>query len=223
MEVYLVKAAGKRRKFLHLQVDRHLLIRIEGTEGLKAVERTTHLGTYEKAKETMQTIVQEYERKGYYKPEIKARTNIKPIVFDKADWHFNGDFPKELSAYQAYVHTGFYIGWLLKQGLFLEEFSKENSIEIEKFLKREVTAVSFYKDRMDGLFESYDLKDEGIEFTKYYFNEDFSKSLYTSDYIDLFCTHLPTVYHVRDSWENFDSMEQKINERFKEWNNRELQ
>ena len=217
MDVYLVKDGGKRKKFLHLQIDRHLLTRIEGTEGLKAVELTTHLGTNEKAKEAVKAIVHEYEQKGYHQTKSETGINIKPIVFDKADWHYGGDFPSDLSTDQAYVHTGFYIGWLLDRNLFAEDFIKSNGAAINKFLNREITAVSFYKNQMDGLFESNDLKDEAIEFTKYYFNEDFSKSRYISDYIDLLCSHLPTVYHVKDSWENFDFMEKKIDERFKEW------
>jgi len=217
VKIYLVKDEGKRKKFLHLQLDRHLLTRTEGTEGLKAIDRTTHLGTEEKAKEALHAIVYEYEQKGYHQAKLGAGINVKPIIFDNADWHYNGDFPSELSAYQACVHTGFYVGWLLKQSLFTEQFTKINETEITKFLNREITAVAFYRDQMDGLFESTDLKDEGIEFTKYYFNEDFSKSLYISDYIALFCAHVPTVYHVQDNWDNFDTMKKKIDDRFKEW------
>ena len=217
MEVYLIKDGGKRRKFIHLQIDRHLLTRIEGTEGLKAVERTTHLGTNEKAKEAVKEIVHEYEQKGYHQTKSETGISITPIVFDKADWHYNGDFPSDLNTHQAYVHTGFYIGWLLDRNLFTEDFTKSNGASIAKFLNREITPVSFYKDQMDGLFESIDLKDEAVEFTKYYFNEDFSKSLYISDYIDLLCSDLPTVYHAQDKWENFNAVEKKIDERFKEW------
>ncbi|RAV99272.1 DUF7832 domain-containing protein [Pseudochryseolinea flava] len=217
MDIYLVKEEGKRRQFLHLQLDRHLLTRIEGIEGLKAVERTTHLGTNEKAKITLQAIVSEYEQKGYYQTKSDIGLNIKPIVFDKADWHYGGDFPADLNAYQAYVHTGFYIGWLLDRKLFTEEFMNENDTSINKFLNREVTSVFFYKDQMDGLFQSNDLRSEAIEFTKYYFNEDFSKSLYIEDYIELLCSHLPTIYHVKDNWENFYTIVKEIDGRFKQW------
>jgi hypothetical protein len=217
MDIYLVKDEGKRRKFLHLQLDRHLLTRIEGTEGLKAVERTIHLGTNEKAKIALQAIVSEYEQKGFHQTKSEPGLNIKPIVFDKADWHYGGDFPADLNINQAFVHTGFYIGWLLDRKLFTDAFMKDNNTAITKFFNREITAVFFYRDQMDGLFQSNDLKDEAIEFTKYYFNEDFSKSLYIGDYLDLLCSHLPTIYHVQDNWENFDSIEKKIDERFKQW------
>jgi hypothetical protein len=217
VDIYLVKDGAKRRKFLRLQIDRHLLTRIEGTEGSKSVERTTHLGTNEKAEEALKAIVHEYKQKGYHQIKSEDVTDIKPIVFDNADWHYGGDFPSDLNTYQAYIHTGFYIGWLIKRNLFTEEFIKINGVAVTEFLNRKITAVTFYKDQMDGIFESNDLKDEAVDFTKYYYNEDFSKSTYIQDYIELFCDHVPTVYHVKDSWENYNTMEKQIDSRFRDW------
>ncbi|WP_240927621.1 hypothetical protein [Paenibacillus thiaminolyticus] len=36
------------------------------------------------------------------------------VVYDKAEWHYEGEFPQELDIFQAYVPTGmFFVGWVL--------------------------------------------------------------------------------------------------------------
>ena len=69
---------------------------------------TLHCGTNETALLTLEKTVQEYQQKGYVLVEGKKVGEL--VVFDKAKWHFQGDFPQDLDIFQAYVPTGFYIG-----------------------------------------------------------------------------------------------------------------
>ena len=38
-------------------------------------------------------------------------------VYDKAEYHFGGQWPDGLPEEQAYVHTGMFLGWLMQRGL----------------------------------------------------------------------------------------------------------
>src|SRR4051794_15432306 len=48
-----------------------------------------------------------------------------PLVYDKAKYHYDGDFPKGLPRKQAFVHTGMFIGWLIDHGMIADEFLQE--------------------------------------------------------------------------------------------------
>ena len=41
----------------------------------------------------------------------------KSIVFDKAKWHYEGNFPGDLDERQAFVHTGMFLGWIIDKDL----------------------------------------------------------------------------------------------------------
>ncbi len=137
-----------------------------------------------------------------------------PIVFDKADWHSDGEFPDDLDAYQAFVHTGLYLGWIIDTGLCSEEFLDDSVDEIGEFKARKMTGPGVYQS-VDGVFMDEMLSPEGIEFTEAYF--DFEKGKYIPDYEKLFLGELPTMYHVQDTWENYDLLKSQIDKRFAAW------
>ena len=70
-------------------------------------------------------------------------------------------------------------------------------------------------DACDGKFTDEDLNDEGNEFAREYF--DFDERRYLADYEELLGGDLPTLYHVADSWENYDCLKLRLDERFAEW------
>ncbi|WP_458574136.1 DUF7832 domain-containing protein [Paenibacillus alvei] len=41
----------------------------------------------------------------------------KSNIFDKAKWHYEGEFSQKLSTAQAYVPTGMFVAWLIKNDL----------------------------------------------------------------------------------------------------------
>jgi hypothetical protein len=136
------------------------------------------------------------------------------IVFDKAKWHFQGDFPKDLGEEQAYVHTGIFLGWIIDNELYSEDFAEENVKEIRKFKARKMTGPDVYRAG-DGVFLDDMLNEEGLAFTKAYF--DFDKGKYLKDYEKILAADLPTTYHVQDSWENYDQLKPCIDKRFAAW------
>ena len=61
-----------------------------------------------------------------------------------------------------------------------------------------------------------DLNKEGLEFTKYYYDDDKS-NLYINDYDELLGEGLETLYHVENSWDNYDKIKKRVDERYLEW------
>ena len=96
------------------------------------------------------------------------------IIYDKAKYHYDGQFPNDLSSDQALVHTGMFLGWIIDKGLFSGEFEEDIEEEIKKFKSREVIGTKVYKD-CDGVIANDMLEVEGNEFSQDYF--DFEEGL----------------------------------------------
>lgn len=136
------------------------------------------------------------------------------IVYDKAEWHSSGDYPSDLPEEQAFVHTGLYLGWIIDNSLYSEEFAEDNNDMIEQFREREVLPSEVYK-ACDGCLADDMLNPEGNAFSQYYF--DFEKGQFLQDYNRLFVSGLPSLYHVTESWGNYDQLKTIINDRYKQW------
>ena len=214
MKVSLSKKNKKTIDIVLLEVDNGFLLKKEGKHAKSLSSSTKNCGTFEEAIEECQKEIKGYQEKGY---EVDNTT--MPVqeteIFDKAKWHLNKDFPKSLKAYQAYIHTGFYIGWLINNHLISKTFEEENKDSINKFLRKELTGTQIYQEQLDGIFSSDELSDIGIKFTKYYFN--FDDGDYLDDYDDCLVENLDSLFHVKDSWANFDKISKFIDKRFEEW------
>lgn len=139
-------------------------------------------------------------------------------VYDKAKYHYDGEYPKELPIEKAFVHTGFYLGWIIENDLYSEDFAEDMAEEIVAFKERKITGTKVY-ELCDGVLLDDMLNDEGNSFTQYYF--DFSRGSYMKDYEILLAKGLPSFYHVEDTWENYDRLAGKINQQFERWKNPE--
>jgi hypothetical protein len=62
-------------------------------------------------------LINEKLREGFKITDFIETLENTTDVYDKAKWHFDGDFPKELDDFQGYVHTGMFLGWLVDNGL----------------------------------------------------------------------------------------------------------
>ncbi|HDR7273360.1 TPA: hypothetical protein QCX06_004370 [Bacillus paranthracis] len=135
------------------------------------------------------------------------------IVYDKAKYHYQGDFPEDLPIDQAFVHTGMFLGWILEHNLFSEEFEEESLDEIKQFKLRQMTGTEIYMN-WDGVLADDMLNDEGNQFAMYYFNDEEWK--YISDYSDVFIDE-ETLYHVKDTWENYFKLKEVIDNSYNFW------
>jgi len=140
------------------------------------------------------------------------KASIHKNIYDNAKNHFLGNFPESLPIEQAYVHIGMYLGWIISKELYSEFFEDEADTQIYRFNRREMGAT-ILSEIWDG-YLGYELfSKEGNMFTYYYYGG----GIYHKDYETLLAPELPSIYHVKDTWENFDKLSTKIDQRFADW------
>ena len=133
-------------------------------------------------------------------------------VYDLAKNHFLGDFPASLPIEKAYLHIGIYMGWVIENELYSEYFEEEASSEIYRFSRREIGCIILAEIWNGAL--SHELFNEQTNlFTFYYY----AGGLFKKDYTEVLVTSQKTIYHVDDSWENFEKISRRISERYKAW------
>jgi len=138
----------------------------------------------------------------------------KIVVYDKATWHYEGDFPKDLPLKQAFVHIGLFLTWLVMRDLTSATFNEDFAAEIAQLRRRKLTGPRLLKVA-DGVFASDMLNTMGNAFTRAYYYAKRGK--YLEDYDDLLGADCPSLYHVRDTWANFDALRTRVDERFRSW------
>jgi hypothetical protein len=133
-------------------------------------------------------------------------------VYDLAKNHFLGDFPASLPIEKAYLHIGIYMGWIIDHTLYSEYFEEEASTEIYRFRRREIECI-ILAEIWNGALSHELFCDEANLFTFYYY----AGGLFKKDYIEVLVKGHKTLYHVEDTWENYELISNRITERFKEW------
>lgn len=138
-------------------------------------------------------------------------------VYDKAKWHYDGNFPEELPPFQGYIHTGMYLGWLADHDLLTPEYMAL----AEEFKQRKQTGPQFY-EKIGGVLAADMLTEEGNTFTQLYYDSQTPVNDYFADYFDLFMSleDIESVYHVQDTWENYAHVAEMIDERYAEQKHR---
>jgi hypothetical protein len=136
------------------------------------------------------------------------------LVLDKVKYHLEGDFPADLPKANAYVLGGMFFMWCAENMLLSESTSQDFSQEIENSLSHNGLPSDVYRIT-GGVLSEEELNPVGLEFSKKYFDSD--NGMYIDDFLDLLAENLPTAYHVEDSWENFNILRKKIDERFFDW------
>lgn len=133
-------------------------------------------------------------------------------VYDLAKNHFLGDFPASLPIEKAYLHIGIYMGWIIDNDLYSEYFEDEASTEIYRFKRRDIGCI-ILAEIWDGALSHELFSEETNLFTFYYY----AGGIFKKDYNEVLVKSHKTIYHVEDTWENFDKISKRISERFEEW------
>lgn len=136
----------------------------------------------------------------------------KKSIYDNAQKHFLGNFPKQLPIEQAYVHIGIYLGWIIEKELYSEYFEDEADTQIFRFKNRQISCT-ILAEVWDGYLGHELFNEEGNIFTYYYYGG----GLYHKDYQSVLATKLPSIYHVNDEWPSFDKMSGLIDQRYADW------
>jgi hypothetical protein len=148
--------------------------------------------------------------------------------YDDASWHYGGDYPKDLPKENAATHIGMFLAWCINNDLISDELKKDAKEDVNNVKSHKMTGSEFLIKVCDGKFIDNDLSEIGQEFTNDYYENKSKFARKFGDYIGDFCNvftekaekngfEYETLYHVEDTWENYDLMAQKIDECFAKW------
>jgi hypothetical protein len=136
------------------------------------------------------------------------------MSYDRVDWHSERDFPEDLPEENAGTHIGMFLAWAIINELESEEHQEDCPESLTAIRARLMTGSQFLFSECDGKFSDIDLNEKGNAFAQcYYAAPDFP---YLIDYTQAF-QDAATVYHVADTWENYDRIAPVITERFNQW------
>jgi hypothetical protein len=132
---------------------------------------------------------------------------------DRADWHYGGNYPKDLPPENGGTHIGIYLAWIIHRQLGSKQLVKLGAETYQKVLRREATGRDLLLAELDEKFFPQLLNSEGGAFTRaYYETNDF-----LNDYDLVLGGELESLYHVQDTWENYDKMAERLDERLAAW------
>jgi len=136
------------------------------------------------------------------------------IKYDDASWHYGGEFPSDLPAEAAATHIGMFMAWVLLSGMASDWYRTEFAAELSLLRERKLTPGAYLVQTIGGKLTSEDFDEAGNRFAKAYYAP---MKLYVRDYSGIAAPGLPTDYHASDSWETFDRLKPRFDQRFREW------
>jgi hypothetical protein len=150
----------------------------------------------------------------------KKKKELKEVdesfVFDKAKYHFDSINEAELDEEQAYVHTGLFFAWIIKNDLYSEFLLEESKDEIEKTKSEKISPSELYMN-WDGVLIGELLNKIGFNFAMEYF--EFDNGEYVNDYEETLSSEDdPDIFRVKNNWENYHKIAKIIDKRFEKWN-----
>jgi len=141
------------------------------------------------------------------------------MAYDRADWHYGGDFPAGLPPECGGTHIGMFLAWAIQRGLEGELHREESQESLQAVRDRRMTGREFLSKECDEKFWHEDLNEEGNAFARWYYEGQGEESPYVTDYERVLGDDVETIYHVANSWENYDKLAAVIDQRLAEWRN----
>lgn len=132
---------------------------------------------------------------------------------DRADWHYGGNYPAGLPTENAGTHIGIYLAWIIHRGLGSKDLLQLGGETYERVLKREATGREFLFKELDEKFFDRLLNKEAKAFTTAYYETN----EYVNDYDRVLGGELESLYHVEDTWDNYDRIAPLLDQRLSDW------
>jgi len=133
------------------------------------------------------------------------------MVYDKAKWHSDGDFPKGLPYENGGTHIGMFLAWTISHGMAGPFLIAETGNDLGEVKARQMTGRTLLFRHSDGVFSDEELNAEGNAFASHYYKK------YQGDYDRLIRQRLPTAYHAADDWETYDRVAAMIDQNYVEF------
>src|SRR5579883_2595762 len=142
------------------------------------------------------------------------------MQYDDASWHSGTDLADDLPAEAGATHIGMFVAWALLSGLGgslydgsgNRTYGGDRSHDLRKLRMRLITPRTFFLDVCKGKFAAKDLNEKGKAFALVYYAG--KKARYLSDYGATLGKSGTTIYHVADTWENFDRLKPVLDRQF---------
>ena len=131
--------------------------------------------------------------------------------YDDASWHYEGDFPKDRPPEAGATHIGMFAAWVMLNGMASEEFAED----VEILRSRKMTPGQFVMEQCDEKMFSEMFNDDGNRFAAAYYAAENAK--FGKDYEDALASDLPSIYHVQDTWANYEKVKPVFDRRFAEF------
>ena len=141
------------------------------------------------------------------------------MAYDRADWHYGGDYPKGLPPENGGTHIGMFLAWCIINNLQGSFHDEESPASLQAVRERSMTGREFLFKECDEKFWEEDLSDEGNRFAHAYYDSTPANKghTYFDDYGDTLSANLESLYHVADTWEHFDLLAPVIASRYEKW------
>jgi hypothetical protein len=215
---YLVKTEADKTFHFRVNVEGQYCDIVEGQFYNWLNRYSQSSGDHETAESNADALIKQKVDEGFKEVPFVKRLENDLDVYDKAEWHYGGDFPEELATFQGFIHTGMFLGWLIDNSLVSDDFKRNNEQEILQFKKQKLKGSQIFERCCDGVLAIDDLNETGNRFALSYFNLETGQ--YLSDYAESLGEHLPGLYHVADTWENYNKLKRIVDMRFSEWKNK---
>jgi hypothetical protein len=217
MTIYLTKTENGKIHHFRTTVEDSGVDIIEGVFYECITKQFSQYADQQTAEAKQKELTEEKIKEGFEVTHFHECLENTLDVYDKAKWHYGGDFPEDLEAFQGYIHTGLFLGWMIDNGLVSEQFKTDLSAEIDRFKQQRLTGPQLFQKCCGGVLMLDDLSATGNRFAMAYF--EFNTGQYLKDYEITLGKGLPTIYHVADNWENYNKLKHVIDSRFEEWRN----
>ena len=136
-------------------------------------------------------------------------------MYDRAKWHYDGQFPSGRPISQAYVHIGMYLTWIALRGMaddtfFGRTWTGRDRLGPVKYRKR---TACFLRDWLDEALADDMLTDEGAAFSDRYYS---GSPGYLGDWEATFGA-AANEYSVSDTWETYERIAPLLDSRYEAW------
>jgi hypothetical protein len=133
------------------------------------------------------------------------------MVYDKAKWHSDGNFPKGLPYENGGTHIGMFLAWAIIHGMAGPDLIADAGDDLTVLQSRQITGRTLLFRHLDGVLSDEDLSKNGNMFAAHYYKR------YMGEYDRLIRQRLPTAYHASDDWPTYDQVSAMIDKRYSEY------
>lgn len=134
------------------------------------------------------------------------------MTYDRADWHYGGEFPEGLPPENGATHIGMFLGWAIKSGLVGDLRVEDSSDAVTAVRDGSLSGRDFLMQQCDEKLTDEDLSDVGNRFAKSYYD-----ARYLEDYEACVGGGVGSLYEVADSAENRAQIEALLDQRLQAW------